>query len=554
MNGTKTLITAFLSAFAAMAQTQPARSQFRTTVLLENLSNPTQMAFLPDGRMYILSKSGTVRLFDPVSKSSTTAATLTVSNVREDGLHSIVLDPAFAENRHVFLLFGTLTPSQALVVARYTALANGNLDPASRTDIISIPYSLTSTDEHNTGCLAFDKEGNLYIALADNTNNFFSGATMGFSPRDPKRPNYDAQRSAANTNDLRGKILRIHPEANGTYTSPAGNMFPAGTAKTRPEIYAMGMRHPFRLTIDPKTGWLFWAEPGPNATADDAAKGPRGYDEVNIAKSPGYYGWPYCVGNNFCYHEWNYENNTGGALYKPDSLRNMSSNNTGIQELPPARPALVWYPYNSTGTAFPTFESGSANTSMLGPVYYSDPAITSPNRIPKYFDQHLFIFDFSRSLIHAVQLDNQGAVVAVKRFWDQTPANPIKNPIDLKVGPDGAFYFLGWGDNGSYPENSGHGNLVRLDYTGTPDAIEKVSRAEAPVAYSAWTWGNLGLARRIEIPERAIRAEAFDLRGTRVWTWRRPAGSSSRFLDLEKDGSGTVVRELGPLRVRFSDR
>ncbi|MEO6098531.1 MAG: PQQ-dependent sugar dehydrogenase, partial [Fibrobacteria bacterium] len=503
---------------------------------------------------YILSKSGTIKLFDPKTNTSTTAGTITVSDVREDGLHSLVLDPDFATNRHVFLLYGSLAPVSALVVARYTVLATGILDLSSRVQVLSVPYSLTSSDEHNTGCLAFDPQGNLYIGLADNTNNFFSGTTAGYSPRDPKRQNYDAQRSAANSNDLRGKILRIHPETDGSYTIPSGNLFSSGTEKTRPEIYAMGLRHPFRITVDAKTGWLYWAEPGPNATADDPTKGPRGYEEVNLAKSPGYYGWPYCVGNNFCYREWNYETSTAGPAYVPDALHNMSSNNTGIQDLPPARPALIWYPYNSAGTAFPAFESGSTNTSMLGPVYYSDPAIASRNRIPRYFDQHLFIFDFSRSLIHAVQLDNDGAVVAVKRFWDQTTANPIKNPIDLKVGPDGAFYFLGWGDNGSYPKNAGHGNLVRLDYIGTPDAIPQGSRMEGQVAYSAWAWGNLGLARRIGIPDRAIRAEAFDLRGRCVWTWRRPMGPHPRFLDLERDGSGAPVCDLGPLRVRFSER
>ncbi len=542
-----------LVAFAAGASAQPARSLFRTTVLLDNLNNPTQIAFLPDGRIYVLNKSGTIKLFDPQTKTATLAATLTVSDVREDGLHSIVLDPDFAANRHVFLLFGTLQPSQALVVARFTALANGNLDPASRVDMLSVPYSLTSSDEHNTGCLAFGKQGDLYIGLADNTNNFFSSPAMGYSPRDPKRPNYDAQRSAANSNDLRGKVLRIHPEANGTYTIPAGNLFPPGTDKTRPEIYTMGHRHPFRITIDAKTGWLFEAEPGPNATADDPNKGPRGYDEVNIAKTPGYYGWPYCVGNNFCYHEWNYETSTGGALYQPNALQNISSNNTGIRDLPPARPSLIWYPYNATGTAFPVFASGSANTSMLGPVYNSDPAVTSPNKIPKYYDHHLFIFDFSRSLIHAVQLDDTGGVVAVKRFWDQTTDNPIKNPIDLKVGPDGAFYFLDWGDNGSYPRNAGHGNLVRLDYIGPADAIgTRFPGAGAAASIpEVWSWRNLGLARRLEIPAGAVRAEAFDTRGIRVWTWRRGQGAQPRFLDLDPGQAGQVT---GMLRVRLLSR
>ena len=74
-------------------------------------------------------------------------------------------------------------------------------------------------------------------------------------------PHVDARRSALNTNDLRGKVLRITvkdddispSEANtlgGAYTVPAGNLFPAGTARTRPEIYAMGFRNPFRITLD----------------------------------------------------------------------------------------------------------------------------------------------------------------------------------------------------------------------------------------------------------------------------------------------------------------
>lgn len=547
---------AALAALALCAHTsaQPARNLFRTTVLLNNLSNPTHIAFLPDGRIYVLSKGGEINLFDPKAPTGTAAAnhiagTVPASNVREDGLHSIALDPNFAANRRIYLLFGTLVPSPQIVVARFTTSSSGDLDMASRKDILSVPYSLTSSDEHNTGCLAFDTHGNLYIALADNTNNFFSGPTMGYSPRDPKRPNYDSQRSAANSNDLRGKILRIHPEEDGTYTIPAGNLFAPNTPKTRPEIYVMGLRHPFRLTVDPKTGWLFWAEPGPNATADDPKQGPRGYDEVNLAKSAGNYGFPYCVGNNFCYHEYDYQTNTSGAVYDPAALHNTSSNNTGITDLPPARPALVWYPYNATGTAFPVFGNGSANTSMLGPVYNFDPTIASPNKIPAYYDKHLFIFDFSRSLIHAVELDAAGGVIAVKRFWDQSTANPLTNPIDLKVGPDGAFYFLDWGDNGAYPANSGHGNLVRLDYTGPADALVPARHTATGEHKPDATWSIIalpGTARTIGIPAHAASAEFFDLHGVRVWSWNRPNGSQTATLDLPVQVTG-VLRML----IRF---
>ncbi len=523
--------------------TQPTRAQLRTTVLMSGLTNPTHIAFLPDGKIYVLSKNGTIRLYDPATGATTTAATLVVSNVREDGLHSLVLDPNFAVNRRVFVLFGTLTPSPSIVVARYTVLASDNLDLTTRVNIISIPYTLTNTDEHNTGCLAFDLQGNLFIALADNTNNFFSGPTTGYSPRDPARPNYDAQRSAANSNDLRGKILRIHPEDNGTYTIPTGNLFPVGTAQTRPEIYVMGLRHPFRLTVDARTGWLYWAEPGPNATVDDPNQGPRGYDVVNIAKTPGNSGWPYCRGNNFCYNVYNYTTNVGGALYNPNALQNTSTNNTGLVNLPPARPALVWYAYNSTlpNTTFPIFGNGPPNTSMLGPVYYFDGSIANVNKIPLYYNQHLFIFDHSRSLVHAVQLDNTGAVVAVKRFWDQTTANPVMNPIDLKVGPDGAFYFLDWGSTG-YPNNSGGGNLVRLDYIGPPDPVVSPRRIAGKGPESRLL--AVGLNRIVRLPAGAVSADFFDLRGIRIWHWER--------VDFDRPFSLALPETLdGVLRMRI---
>jgi cytochrome c len=521
---------------------QPARNQFRTTVLMSNLSNPTQLAFLPDGRIYVLLKSGEIQLFDPKANPTTkTIATIPVSNIKEDGLHSIVLDPSFASNRRVYLLFGSLTPTSSIVVARFTTLASGEFDMTSRKDILSVPYSLTSSDEHNTGCLAFDPQGNLFIGLADNTNNFFSGATKGYSPRDPKRPNLDAQRTAANTNDLRGKILRIHPEENGSYTIPAGNLFAPATLNAKPEIYVMGLRHPFRITVDPKTGWLFWAEPGPNATADDPNQGPRGYDEVNLAKTAGNYGWPYCTGNNFCYNQYDYATSTGGAVYNPATLQNKSSNSTGLVDLPEAKPALIWYPYNATGTAFPIFGTGSANTSMLGPVYNFDSNVSSANKIPKYFDQHLFIFDFSRSLIHAVQMDAAGTVIAVKRFWDQSTVNPINNPIDLKVSPDGAFYFLNWGDNGSYPANAGHGNLVRLDYTGAPDPISPSIRFKMRQNSSL---SNMGLGRKIKISASAIQARFFDIKGKQIWSWKRSTESGEISLTIPYFNLGILRMQI----------
>lgn len=509
---------------SAQAQTAPSRSLFKATTVLTGLKDPTQIAFLPDGRLYQANIKGVIQIVDPKTGQATPAGTIPTTNVHEDGLHSIVLDPAWSANHFIYVLFGTQTPSAAMVVARYATSAAGVIDLASRKDLLTVPETFGSQEEHTTGCLAFGPDGNLYVSFADNTRNIFSGTATGYAPRDPSREVYDAQRSAANSNDLRGKILRIHPEADGSYTIPEGNLFPKNTDKTKPEIYAMGLRHPFRITVDQKTGWLFWAEPGPNANVDNAAFGVRGYDEVNLAMSPGNYGWPYCLGNNFCNTELDYATGKGGATYDPAKLVNGSKNNTGLAELPPARPALVWYPYDASKSDFTTFEKDGSMASMLGPVYRFDAANPSAAKLPAYFDGRLFIFDFQRSLIHTVQVDNAGKLGKVERFWDQTSANAILNPIDCKIGPDGALYFLGWGGNGAYPHNSGTGNLVKLEYTGPATPIGPAASHALRKAIPGWTL--LAPGAHWTPPASVVSARAFDARGRQAWTWSQGSPES----------------------------
>jgi glucose/arabinose dehydrogenase len=561
---------------AAFAQTDPPSSQYRTTVLTRNLVNPTSLAFLPDGRIYITRKGGSIRLINPATGDTSVAAVLPAANLREDGLHALVLDPAFASNKWVYTFFSEIVSGDTSnVVARYTVdSASGALLTATRKTLLKVRYTMnTGTAEHNTGTLAFGPEGNLYVGLPDNTQNIFSGTGAGYAPRDTTRPLYDAQRSAANTNDLRGKILRIRPEADGTYSIPAGNLrdsisrpsfnptWKAGVddlAKVRPEVYVMGLRHPFRITVDPQTGWLYWAEPGPNASSDAAAQGPRGYDIVGMAKGPGNYGWPYCRGNPavlakpsgvttpyFCYTHYNYSGSgTGGAMFNPDSLRNVSPNNTGIVNLPPMRPAQVWYAYNSTTPSnfpFAMFGNGSSNAAMLGPIYRYNGASTSAGRLPINFDRHVFIIEWNRSLVFVGKVDSVGGIQNIRSFWS-TRDSTSNGPIDMKIGPDGALYLLNWVGS-TYHDNSRNGTLTRLEFTGVQTAIDPRATARAPDHSGALSV--FGPLARFRLPAGSNTADFYSMSGRRLWTYHRPDATSEAFIPVPAQVHGLVrVRVL----------
>ncbi|NEE11803.1 PQQ-dependent sugar dehydrogenase, partial [Streptomyces sp. SID7499] len=116
--------------------------------------------------------------------------------------------------------------------------------------------------------------------------------------------------TAGNTNNLNGKILRIHPEDDGTYTLPSGNLFTGeepdeGGGKTRGEIYVMGVRNPARISIDAATDTLYAGWVGPDAGAPSTTWGPAKYDTFAAITKAGNHGWPYCMGNNQPYRDRN---------------------------------------------------------------------------------------------------------------------------------------------------------------------------------------------------------------------------------------------------------
>jgi len=442
---------------------KPEENRFTKVVLANGMDEPMEMTFLPDNRVLIVERKGGLKIINEITGEITLVATIPVNTkytnkagaVREaeEGLMGVIAHPDYVTNHWIYLYYADPTDSKH-VLARWELVGN-ELIESSKKIVLEVP---TQREEccHTGGGMVFDAEGNLYLTVGNNTVNPREGSS-NLDER-PGMENADDQRAPGNTNDLRGKILRIHPESDGTYSIPEGNLFPPGTAKTRPEIYTMGHRNPWRPTLDSKTGYLYWGEVGPDASVD-SIWGPKGYDEFNQAKGPGFFGWPFFIGANFPYNRHNHADSSYGAPYDVTNPVNESVNNTGLRELPkPVVPAMIYYPYG-TSEIFP--ELGSSGRSATGgPVFRkADFKKTAPYVFPAYYEGKWLIVDFMRGWIFAVTMDENGDYKSMERFL---PNETFSSAIDMDFGPDGSLYILEYGS--AWFRGNANSRLVKIQF------------------------------------------------------------------------------------------
>jgi cytochrome c len=450
----------------------PEANRFVKKVFVNNLDEPMELEVLKNGKILFIERKGAIKLYDPKTDVLKVVAKLPVHTKFEDGLLGLALDPDFENNYRLYLYYSPVGDKPIQRVSRFTMLGD-SLILASEKVVLEIDVQREQCC-HSAGSMEFGPDGNLFIALGDDTSPFNTQQKYdadGFAPMDerPGRGPYDAQKSSGNPNDLRGKILRIKPLPDGSYTIPDGNLFAKDGTEGRPEIYVMGCRNPYRMFVDKKTGWLFWGDVGPDAGNDNPNRGPRGYDELNLAKGPGFYGWPYFVGNNRPYRKMNYETGEVTDFFDPLRPVNTSPNNTGVRELPPAQPALIWYPYAET-KEFPHMGTGGRN-SMAGPVYYYNDYPASKNRFPQYYDHKFLHYDWSRNWVHAVTLDANGRYVKQEPFLEHFQFEKI---IDMQLAADGTLYLLEYGSNW-FAQNP-DAVLAQIDYAeGNRHPIAKIS-------------------------------------------------------------------------------
>ncbi len=425
---------------------------FEVSILDNHPSSPMALAVLPNLDVLYIERAGTLKRYSQHNGLTSIAGTIDVFNGLEDGLLGIVADPDFNENNYLYLCYSPAGNNHVQHVSRFL-FVNDTLDRASEKVLLEIPTQRSECC-HSGGDMEFDHEGNLYISTGDNTNPFHSN---GYTPIDERngRSSFDAQRTSGNTMDLRGKILRIKPTPDGSYTIPEGNLF-ENTNEGLPEIFAMGLRNPFRLTID-STGTLYVGDVGPDASKELGTRGPIGYDEINRTQTAANFGWPYCIANNQNYVDYQFGTGISSAPFDCERPINNSPNNTGVSELPPTQDAWIWYSYD-TSNEFPALTSGG-RTAMAGAVYQYPPDSNLNSKFPAYFHQSLFIYDWTRNWIREIKTDEQGGIVSINPFL---PSRSLKSPIDMSFGPDGAMYIVEWGTG--FGDNNPDARITKIAY------------------------------------------------------------------------------------------
>ena len=439
---------------------------------------PIGLAVLPDRGVLHTSRDGTVR-YTNAAGDTKVAAQIPVYSHDEDGLQTIAIDPDFSTNHWVYAYYApplntpggdaptTGTPAQFAPFDGKNYLSRFKWDPQAQELVLSSEQKLLEVDQnrgiccHNGGDFAWDAAGNLYLSTGDDTNPFESDNYSPIDERANRNPAFDAQRSAANTNDLRGKVLRIKPDpATATYTIPAGNLFAPGEVGTRPEIYAMGFRNPFRISVDKETGYVYVGDYGPDAGAPSPTRGPGGQVEFNVVRQAGNHGWPYCTGDNDAYFDYDFATGQSGALFNCAAPTNASPRNTGKQTLPTTTLPDIWY--GDGGPWEGEMAPGGSESPMGGPVYHYDASNPSETKFPEAYDDHWFPYEWGRGWIKETALDAAtGGPLEVSPFLDD-PAFDWSQPMDMEFGPDGSLYVLDYGTG--FFGGDANSALYRVDY------------------------------------------------------------------------------------------
>lgn len=544
----------------------PSSADFTVETLATAAGWPYDIQVDKTGKVYWIERLGALKVLDQTTKAITTIKQFSVQATKsgvtffgeiENGLEGFALDPNFTVNGWIYIwrtLPGgaptqhVLGPTQRL--SRYTLKSNGTqLDDASEKTLFE--QKIFAQCCHFGGAMRMTPDGTLYLSTGDNIHYNYTG-TGTARAFDEANAWSDPRNTSSNTNDTRGKILRIKPlpfadtetPAPGvgtTYAIPAGNLKEAWTTSennlVRPEIYSMGHRNPFSIDIHPDKPWVGIGE------ANGDAPSPVGDDEINIVTKAGNFGWPFVIGANQNY----VPNFWSGRGYNPSGsaatgFTNDSKFNTGAKTLPPATGAVITV--NHGGMNMPI----NCHGVTWGWVAY-DEANPNKGKFPPYLKGKLLVSGYGPSDVRAATVDESGKVTKLETLFTAGFGNSngglTTDVLRATQGPDGAFY-VGRGVGIGFTSNNGC-KIFKVSYKGACSTVgtrPSADKLKALVGRQV-SLSHMGTTE-VRIPSGIRGAAAFNLAGKEVWSFSRAS-----------DEGATTARipasvPSGSLRLRYS--
>lgn len=368
------------------------------------------------GNVWIVELTGKVHRYDAASGRTALVGEIPTTDPTniEHGLYGIELDPNFYSGEPYVYLYYAERETFINTLSRFT-FRDGRIDLSSEEVLLRVPTEPACC--HQAGDLEWGPNGTLFISTGDTgqsgtrpTQEITEEAVAAFVERN-RLDGYhwsrltDSERTSQNLQDLRGKVLRINKDGS----IPKDNPF-YGEPGVRWEIYAYGLRNPYRIKYDEPTGRVYIGIVGPDEQTT--------YDWYDVSQEGGEnFGWPRATGRLF-YNEWT------------------------PRQIPNYVPPLWEYTYESGG-----------RSATFGPIYRSE----GEKAFPDVFQGKAFVYDWSRKWIkwgdvvngvfesdtvNSVRQDGQQFRIPAKRLANLKTFDVLQgtSPISMELGPDGCLY------------------------------------------------------------------------------------------------------------------
>ncbi len=521
----------------------------------QTLSEPLKIAIdtLSDKSVdiYIVQRNGKLRKYNTASNTNITVGTLPSVTTNDMGFTSLALDPDFHKNHQIFVYYSASGPyefhlSRVTLNDAHTQFKGAFTDTEKRL----ITIAAVAGKNHTGSGMAFDSYGDLWINIGKNAPDYVNS----YSETDQTM---SSENTSSNTADLRGSVLRIHPDNSARgYSIPDGNygaywadQFQASkpdlaaqyrdTSKVKAEVYVKGMRNPYSLSVHPTKRWASVGMFNVNTTA--------GYTETHyLFTHPGFAGYPYFTGGGTGHALFPLWSNTGfgqngNNVWKtahgsdtedPLAPVNNSKWNGGPKQLPPVTAALHTYLHDLNTSHY----NGAGG--IGGPIYQYV-AGGAAYKLPPHFQNAWFTTDYVQGNskgIRVFKLNDAGTQVldSLALF---TGKGWLSFPLDFVQGPDGGLYVANYGDRGTSLDGTGIG---RIEYTGNCSPTVSLAGASSPEHTFSKLTGN-----RLEVSEAAYTLVIRDVHGREL---RRVEGHGPKTYALRD----LLPKERGLLLITVS--